>query len=253
MSVMTGVCTFSRKIFKLVKAAEIQRIFYNIPRKTTVENWKRDAPDDFIFSIKVFQGLTHSKTSPTWRRFRGKISDDDMNKLGNLNVNELTEYFMDTMIEFAKILDARFLIVQTPASFDFSQNNVERAKKFFGVFEEKLLKSGLKTIIGWEPRGKWLDNVSVIKDILNETERVVHVVDPFFFSPAIVREDVYFRLHGKPYLNYKYQYTPEDFDFLVKKVRDMMKFGGERFYIMFNNVKMLDDARRFEDYITSKI
>ncbi len=42
-------------------SVEIDSTFYAIPRRTTVENWARQVPDDFIFSVKVPKVITHEK------------------------------------------------------------------------------------------------------------------------------------------------------------------------------------------------
>lgn len=43
------------------KTVEIDSTFYAIPRKTTVQNWARQVPDDFTFSVKVPKVITHEK------------------------------------------------------------------------------------------------------------------------------------------------------------------------------------------------
>ena len=40
-------------------SVEVNSTFYRIPRKTSVENWRNQTPDDFIFSVKVPQSISH--------------------------------------------------------------------------------------------------------------------------------------------------------------------------------------------------
>jgi uncharacterized protein YecE (DUF72 family) len=39
---------------------EINSTFYHMPRATTLENWQKRVPDDFIFAFKVLQDVTHA-------------------------------------------------------------------------------------------------------------------------------------------------------------------------------------------------
>ena len=41
---------------------EINSSFYKIPRCQTYRNWSLQVPEDFQFSIKLWQGITHNKT-----------------------------------------------------------------------------------------------------------------------------------------------------------------------------------------------
>ncbi len=46
---------------KHFSTVEIDSTFYRIPTAKTVEQWRERTPDDFIFAIKVPQGITHEK------------------------------------------------------------------------------------------------------------------------------------------------------------------------------------------------
>jgi len=252
MSVKIGVCNFTKKLYGLFNVVEVQKIFYNIPRKTTIKKWREEAPENFEFTFKVFQGLTHDKSSPTWRRFTGKLTATEMNLVGNLRITDVTKRFIDEMVDIAKILDSPVIVVQTPAKFKPSNENFNNAVEFFQVFEERLNRAKVKSYIGWEPRGDWLQMPEKIKSILHATNRVIHVVDPFFSTPVEITEVIYFRLHGKPYLNYKYQYTLQDFTKLRKTINEITEMNAKKIYIMFNNVRMIDDAKRFLEFLASE-
>jgi uncharacterized protein YecE (DUF72 family) len=43
--------------------------FYRIPSKRTVAGWLEKTPDDFLFSVKAFQGLTHEREEPDFAVF----------------------------------------------------------------------------------------------------------------------------------------------------------------------------------------
>ncbi len=46
---------------KNFKTVEMNSTFYHIPKEATVKNWYRKSPKDFIYSVKVFKGITHYK------------------------------------------------------------------------------------------------------------------------------------------------------------------------------------------------
>jgi len=251
VSVKVGVCSFTRKMYNMFKIVEVQQTFYNIPQRKTVERWRKEAPQDFEFSFKIFQGLTHPHNSPTWKRYRGKLSEEQKRLVGNLSLNELTQQWVKTMIEFANILKAPLLVVQTPASFKCTSENIEQAREFFRYFSDELEKHGVETLIGWEPRGDWLkeENRSALRKIIDEIPRLIHVVDPFFHEQVIIKETSYFRLHGKPYLNYRYKYSEDDFEFLKQLVKKLEREGVREAYFMFNNTNMINDALRFSSIL----
>ncbi|MHA1615985.1 MAG: DUF72 domain-containing protein [Candidatus Njordarchaeales archaeon] len=249
--VRVGVCSFTKKMYNLFNVVEVQQTFYNIPQKRTVEKWRKEAPQDFEFCFKVFQGLTHGAKSPTWRRFRGKLTDDQKKLVGNLQVNALTREWMQIMAEFAKILKSPVIVVQTPASFKPTKDNIDAAREFFSYFSQLLGSEGVNSFIGWEPRGDWLkeENKGVLQEIFEENPSLIHIVDPFFHEQVVVKDIVYFRLHGKPYLNYRYEYSREDFEELRKLIRLLQDKGVEKVYFMFNNVRMVQNALDFLDYL----
>jgi len=253
MFIRIGVCGFAKKYYEILSVVELQRTFYNIPMDKTVQRWREEAPENFEFTFKVFQGLTHPSNSPTWRRYRGKLEEEKLRLVGNLQLNEYTEELMQKMVFIAKTLRSPVIVVQTPSRFNYSSENIERALSFFNYFDRLLTKEKVNSFIGWEPRGEWLKNYDSLKEIFSKVPRLIHVTDPFFHEPALLKKIVYFRLHGKPYLNYKYQYGKKDFETLhdmINKIRKMQRI--KTIYIMFNNIKMLDNAKEFDEFIKER-
>jgi uncharacterized protein YecE (DUF72 family) len=75
-------------------------------------------------------------------------------------------------------------------------------------------------------------------------------VDPFRHKPALVKDVVYFRLHGigPGEVNYNYKYTDADLKRLLGLVRGYEKTARE-VYLMFNNISMGDDALCFKQIL----
>jgi len=250
--IYVGVCAFKKKYYKSeINCVEVQQTFYNIPMEKTVRKWRNEAPESFIFNLKVFQGLTHNPRLPTWKRYTRKLTETQKKQAGDLKLNDLTKKWIDTYINYMKILDGKVLVVQTPASFKPTNENVSNAMKFFEYFFERLKNLGAKFWIGWEPRGDWLKNIDALDDIFSSFNKLIHIVDIFFHEPVSISETSYFRLHGKPYLNYRYRYTDKDFDLISQKI-ERLKGVSSSIFIMLNNVYMEDDALRLKKFLGVK-
>jgi len=132
--------------------------------------------------------------------------------------------------------------VQTPPSFGYSEENLRNALEFFRR------ASAPGKLIAWEPRGTWHEHPDAIRKIVEETG-VIHVVDLLRRWPAVVTETMYTRLHGLVgrEVNYRYKYTDGDLEELARRVSRLCDEGAKTVYVMFNNVYMFDDARRFKD------
>ena len=50
------------------EVVELQSTFYRLPKPKTAKRWRESVRSDFEFTMKVFQGVTHPVSSPTWRR-----------------------------------------------------------------------------------------------------------------------------------------------------------------------------------------
>ena len=44
-----------------LKAVELNNTFYRMPQPSMVESWRAQVPDDFRFSVKASQRITHFK------------------------------------------------------------------------------------------------------------------------------------------------------------------------------------------------
>lgn len=128
----------------------------------------------------------------------------------------------------ARLLRSRIVLVQCPASFTPTVVNVRRLTAFF----EEAERDGLG--IAWEPRGEWPD--AEVERLCRRLD-LIHCVDPFQQRPVWGRP-AYLRLHGRG--GYRYAYTDAD----LRELRAIVGDLGEA-YVLFNNLSMFDDARRF--------
>jgi uncharacterized protein YecE (DUF72 family) len=231
------------RYFQEYRTVELQNTFYQLPDITYAQRLRREAPESFIFNMKAWQVITHPPTSPTWKRMKTK-PPGELRNYGYLQPTRENLDAWSKVVEVADALEAVFIVLQTPPSFGYSENNYNNAKKFFGGIERR------GHCIGWEPRGSWRQHRDRVREIVCST-RVVHVVDPLRWEPVLCewQKRLYFRLHGVGgrEVNYRYRYTEDDF----KKLLDIIdKYSNviEEVYVMFNNIYMADDSKRFREY-----
>lgn len=226
-----GFCEAKKKYFQDFKTVEIQQTFYRILEEKTLKRWRNEAPEDFVFSIKAFQGITHPKSSPTWRRSNVTPSE----YVGFLKpTKEVFEFWRKTLRE-AEILKAKFILIQLPKSFRDSEENWQNAEKFFSEIDRKEFEIAIE-LRGWDEGS--------IKRFVRDFN-LIDVTDPLVRKPTHEGMLNYYRLHGayeKGRIIYKYKYSEEELKEIAKRVKEWNK--GES-YIYFNNTFMCEDAKRF--------
>lgn len=154
--IKVGCCGFpcaKSKYYKEFALAEIQKTFYKLPRIELAYKWRNDAPENFEFTIKASQLITHTPSSPTYRKAKIDISEDKKGSYGSFrNTDEVFRAWEETK-KIANALKANLILFQSPASFKPESNNIENIRNFFSKIE----REGFKLV--WEPRGKWSGNL----------------------------------------------------------------------------------------------
>jgi len=235
--IRTGCCGFPvarNRYFGLFPVVEIQQTFYQPPKVSLAEKWRREAPADFEYAMKAWQLITHEPKSPTYRRLKAKIPEAREKRYGSFKPTEEVLAAWETTREIAEALAAKVVVFQCPASFAPDSENRENLKRFFSRIERGA------HVLAWEPRGKWLPDE--IKSICRELD-LVHVVDPFV-SHQTFGDISYYRLHGRN--GYRYKYTVGDLKLLKGLAREKQDC-----YVMFNNVHMYEDAAAFNELVRS--
>jgi len=242
--IKVGTCGWSvkggrKKYFEKFKVIEIQQTFYNLPMVKTAQKWRAEAPEDFEFTLKVWQVITHPHTSPSWRRLRKK-PPGKLENYGFLKPTRENFEAWEKFKEIANSLNAKIVIFQTPPSFGYNRENYNNIIEFFSKIKDNSL------VIGWEPRGSWNNALDKVKEIVEDLG-IIHVVDPFRRLPVSSHPITYFRLHGigKGEVNYRYKYSDDDLEKLLKICLNFTS-KGHIVYVMFNNVYMAEDALKFK-------
>jgi len=217
--------------FSQFPVIEIQSTFYDPPASKVAAHWRTIAPPKFEFCINAWQLITHSPTSPTYRRLRKPIDADRSAFFGSFqDTDEVWQAWLKTL-EIAEAVRASVVLFQCPASFQATPPNIKNLFRFFHKIGPQSFR------IAWEPRGPW--PADVVRDLCARY-CLIHCVDPLVSAPD--RESApYWRLHGKG--SYSYRYTDEDLAELKNLLLHAPTEPQAR--ILFNNVTMKEDANRF--------
>lgn len=230
-----GTSGLSLKVFsERFRLVEVQSTFYRLPRIETAERWRGSVPEDFEFTLKAFQAITHPKSSPTWRKsgIRTPVSDE----VGHMVLSRFTQDSWSKTMEIASTLKSEFVVVQLPPSFEFSNLNLQRLETFFESVDI------LCTPVVEFRHASWMDKLNQISTVL-EHLGVFVVVDPLK-GIFVDQKKNYLRMHGRDgFVNYRHKYSEEELIKLERLTR------GLEAYILFNNLSMKEDALRFIELV----
>jgi len=212
-----------KRYFESYSLVELNSTFYEYPRMETVGGWREKAPENFEFTVKAHQDISHK---------------------AKMRVDENSLKAFETMKQICKTLKANILLFQTPGSF--RPDKLGEAEKFFRAVD----REGLTLV--WETRGPEWEKPEVVEKLSQVLSRlnVVHVTDPFRVLPAYTSQTAYFRLHGLGEELYYYQYTDEELRRLGEIAKNF-EVEGKTVYVLFNNLSMFEDGLRFMQYLSS--
>ncbi|UCG36792.1 MAG: DUF72 domain-containing protein [Candidatus Bathyarchaeota archaeon] len=198
------------EIFNFV---EVNYTFYKYPDNRTVERWRWMVPDNFVFTVRCHQDLTH--------------------KIGLGPTDEAYVVF-SRMLEVCRILDAPFLHLLTPNDQVLDIAKIKDARDFLSTISLKNIQ------LAWEVRSPVTQPlVNLMKDY-----DIVHSVDLSREEPANQTDTIYTRLFGKGKHNI-YQFSDEE---LVEIDRRILKSHARTAIVTYHGVRMNTDAARFKKY-----
>lgn len=229
---IVGCCGWSEAQARYLEhfaTIELQTTFYQPPADGVVRKWKEKAPAAFQFCMKAWQLITHTPASPTYRRLKHPVSEEERELYGSFRPTEQVWLAWERTREIAAILDAKVVVFQCPKSFLPTRENIRNMRAFFQAIDRG------QSLLAWEPRGEdW--SPELIRDLCIESN-LIHCVDPFQ-SNSVTDDPVYWRLHGRT--GYRYRYTEDDLRELTAMLRP-----NTVHYILFNNIYSREDALRF--------
>jgi uncharacterized protein YecE (DUF72 family) len=235
-----GLCGFSMAFEDYVREfpmVEVQQTFYEPPRDATMRRWRALAPPAFEFTIKAWQLITHDATSPTYRRLRRPLSDEERRDAGSFRMTPLVLDAWARTLDCARLLRASAILLQCPASFRPTDEHIASLRTFIRSVDQV---DGVRLL--WEPRGDW--PADVVADLCRDLG-LTHVVDPFV-SHTVTPERTYFRLHG--ITGARHVYTDDE---LARLATWLPEHGDTPAYVLFNNLPRVGDARRFRHMVAA--
>lgn len=228
--IKVGCCGFrlaQAEYFRRFPVVEVQHTFYQPPHLATLERWRAEAPRGFEFTVKAWMLITHEAKSPTYRRLKRALADEERYECGAFRPTAIVREAWETTLASARALGAERVLFQCPASFVPSDENLDNLKDFF---THVATGTGLEYL--WEPRGAWPD--PLVREVCDDL-RLVHVVDPFS-ARTVTPNRAYYRIHGRRGMPYE--------DEELEALAEVIPAKGTS-YVMFNNVRMVRDAERF--------
>lgn len=239
-NIHVGCCGFpvvKQKYFETFKTIELQFTFYSLPRLETAQKWADEAPENFIWTMKAWQGITHPGHMPTYRR--SKMKEFDRQKLGLFRNNEQVFKAWQMTRQVADLLRAKIIVFQCPPLFKPTEETVLNLRHFFETIDRGPFQLAL------ELRANWVK--ALVRELCDELQ-LIHCVDPFK-EDSVTKDVYYFRLHGKPpgEKMYRYTYSQQDLIRLKDKIDHLS--DAREVYVFFNNQTSFEDALRFSELI----
>ncbi len=194
---------------------EINSSFYRPPNPSYVYNWARRVPDDFLFTVKLWQKFTHPKMYKEATGEEAVISVQDV---------DIFKQSLDPLMKSGKL---GALLAQFPPSFKndgFGQQILGAVAK---TFSEYRLAVELR-------HRSWSDDEKTARFLKENNIAWVQIDEPKFQSSIaaevpITADMAYFRFHGRnaemwwkgdSETRYKYLYSKDEIDELAARVKN---------------------------------
>ena len=235
MRLRIGLCGFTMAMEDYAlhfPVVEVQNTFYEPPRDEVMQRWRVFTGPNLEYTMKVWQLVTHSASSPTYRRMKRPLEAGA--EPGFFRESPAVAEGWQRSVQCAGVLHATALLFQCPASFSPERENVQRMRRFF----ERIERPAARLL--WEPRGaRWVAERSLALSLCAELD-LVYVVDPFVTAPS-PEQPVYWRLHGTA--GPRSSYTDAQLQQLAEMLTAVNNPAPP--YVMFNNMPRVGDAKRF--------
>ena len=208
---------------------EVNSSFYRPPDPGYVYNWVKRVPDNFRFTVKLWQKFTHPKMYEEATGGSAVISQKDVDQF---------KQSIDPMANSGKL---GALLAQFPPSFkndNYGQQILLAVIRTFGSYR-----------LAVELRHRsWSDDVGFAQLLQDNNVSWVHIDEPKFQSSIateipLTADMAYFRFHGRnkemwwkgdSETRYKYLYSPEEINELANRVKAASN-KAQLLFAFFNN------------------
>ena len=196
-------------------AVEINSSFYRPPNPGYVYNWARKVPEDFLFTVKLWQKFTHPKMYEEATGMDASISQKDI---------DIFKSSIEPLAEYGKL---GALLAQFPPSFKNDGRGRQILLAVIKTFGQYRLAVELR-------HRSWSDDQNTASILRENRVAWVQIDEPKFKSSLaqelpLTGDMAYFRFHGRnaemwwkgdSETRYKYLYSPEEIQELSRRVRD---------------------------------
>ncbi len=209
---------------RFFNTVELNSSFYRPPNPEYADNWVRRTPDDFLFTVKLWQKFTHPKMYKEATGQEAVISEEDV---------AVFYRGIEPLIRAGKL---GALLAQFPPSFKNDARGQQIIRAVAGVFGKYGLALELR-------HRSWSDDTATAK-LLAENDIAWVDIDEPKFSTSIARElpitsdMTYFRFHGRNAdmwwkgdneTRYQYLYSPDE----IAQLADRVKAAGDQSQLVF--------------------
>jgi uncharacterized protein YecE (DUF72 family) len=224
---------------------EVQQTFYQPPADALLSRWSAAMPEGFEFTLKAWQLITHESKSPTYRRLKRPLTTTERSGCGAFRDSAIVREALARTLACAKLLRARKILFQSPASFRPEPKNIAQLRSFFSSVANVERPANVRYF--WEPRGPaWTERAPLAAELCQELG-LGYVVDPFVTPlPDAARSDqraTYLRLHGITGARHVYSDA---------ELHRLVAMTPPNAYVLFNNIPRVNDAQRFLALLTSQ-
>jgi len=129
--VRVGLCgwTVSQRAYvQRFPLVEVQQTFYDPPADALLQRWRSTVPPPFEFTLKAWQVVTHPASSPTYRRLKQPLPDEQRAQVGEFRSTPAVLRAWQRTLECAEVLRASAVLLQCPRSFRPTADNADRMR-----------------------------------------------------------------------------------------------------------------------------
>ncbi len=208
---------------------EVNSSFYRPPNPEYSQNWAKRTPDDFLFTVKLWQKFTHPGMYKEATGRDAAISQDDV------------DLFRRSLEPLAGQNKLGALLAQFPPSFKNDDFGRQILRAVINTFSDYRLAVELR-------HKSWTDDETTAELLRENNTCWVEIDEPKFSSSIaadvpLTSDMAYFRFHGRNYKDwwkgnnetrYKYLYSEEELEELAGKMKKVVGEAGLMF-AQFNN------------------
>jgi len=208
---------------------EINSAFYRPPNPGYVYNWINRVPEEFLFSVKLWQKFTHPKMYEETTGEEAVISKADV------------DLFIDSISPLIQAGKLGALLAQFPPSFKNNSNGWKVLQAVINTFSQYKLAIELR-------HRSWSDDEQTARFLKDNNVAWVHIDEPKFYSSIatdlpLTSDLTYFRFHGRNSkmwwkgnneTRYQYLYSHKEISDLAVKVKEAAN-KTKLMFAYFNN------------------